>query len=57
MVIWIRNYHGTGHVDSEPFNEQKIPHDLNTKLVFFIQIPTVNDRFQGEPQAFIELGP
>ena len=47
MVIWIQNYHGTGHLNSKPFEDQTNPHDLNTKLVCYsdpyfakwIQIP------------------
>ena len=33
MVIWIPKYHGTGHLNSEPFHESINPHDLNTQLV------------------------
>ena len=33
MVIWIPNYHGTGHLKSERFDEQTNLHDLNAKLV------------------------
>ena len=33
MVIWIPNYHGTGHLNSKPFDDWTNPPDLNTKLV------------------------
>ena len=32
MVIWIPNYHGTGHLNSKPFDERTNTHDLNTVL-------------------------
>ena len=35
MVIWIPNYHGTGHLNSKPFNDRTNPSDLKTKLVCF----------------------
>ena len=35
MVIWISNYHGTGHQNSKPFNKQTNPHDLDTELVCY----------------------
>ena len=35
MVIWILNIHGTVHLNSEPFNEQTNPLDLNSKLVCY----------------------
>ena len=33
MVIWILNYQGTRHLNSEPFNYPTNLHDLNTELV------------------------
>ena len=50
MVVWILvgqtngdlklNFHFTGYLNSEPFNEQTNPYDLNTKLVRYAD-PTV----------------
>ena len=32
MGIWILNHNGTRHLNTEPFDEQTNPYDLNTKL-------------------------
>ena len=29
------NYHGTGHMNSQPYHELTNPHELNTELVVF----------------------
>ena len=35
MVIWTPNFHGTWHLNCEPFDERTNPHDPNTKLVCY----------------------
>ena len=35
MVIWTPNFHGTWHLNCEPFDERANPHDPNTKLVCY----------------------
>ena len=35
MVIWKHNYHGTGHLNSESFDNRTNSNDLNTLLVCF----------------------
>ena len=36
MVIWISKYHGTELLNNKLFDQRTNPHDLNTKLVFYL---------------------
>ena len=41
-MIWIPNYHGTGHPNCKLFNNQTNPNDLNSKLVCHSDLHSVH---------------